>query len=349
MVSKEEEQALEEYLQGKSEVSRRYRSEATQQPAKHLDEAILAASRKAVATKPRAVPRPFASNWYVPVSLAAVLVLCIGLVFNIYQDSGHELLTTPSPPSSIGGFDQLPATSGRAETALPSRSFKQDGKVELDGLLEEEKIEVQEFRRQEDRKSNQPAFDADIAPATAPMTELEDKAMDKITPLLKESSVEIKAAKPEDIETIWRQKKKQVEDAKSPAPEALGAIGGDYPTLEKNEARKEAFLDAPGEKQGETTVADEVGFAIEEQVELEAAQMRSREIAGSKLKRSGKDDVANIPPEQWLTIINQQWQAGQKNKAEENLKRFVAAYPYFTQIWLSERLPQDINLSKYVK
>jgi len=344
MVSKEEEQVLEEYLQGKSEVSRRYRTEATQQPAKHLDETILAASRKAVATKPRAITSPFASNWYVPISLAAVLVLCVGLVFNIYQDSGHELLTAPSLPSSNGGFDQLPAASGRADTALPSRSLEHDGKGESDGLL----YEAEEFRRQEDHKSNLPAFDADIAPATTPTTELEYKTMDKITPIPEQSGVEINAAKPENIEKIWQQREKQVEETKKSAPEALGAVGG-YRALEKSEARKEAFLDVPSEIQSEATVADEVGFAIEEQMEIEDTQLRSREMVVSKLKRGGKDDVANMPPEQWLEHINKLWEQGNEEEAKESLKQFFEVYPEYPLVQIKDKLPEEIDLSEFTQ
>jgi hypothetical protein len=335
MVSKEEEQALKEYLQGKSEVSRRYHTEATQQPAKHLDEAILAASRKAVATKPRAVTSPFTSNWYVPISLAAVLVLCVGLVFNIYQDSGHELLTAPSPPSSNGGFDQLPAASGRADTVLPSRSLEHDGKGESDGLL----YEAEEFRRQEDHKSNQPGFDADIAPAIAPTNEMEDKAMDKITPIPEQSGIETNAAKPGDIEMIWQQKEKQVEETKKSAPDALGAVGG-YRASEKSEARKEVFLDAPSEIQSEAAVADETGLAIEEEIEFEDTQIQSREMVVSKLKRSGKDDVADMTPEQWLEHINTLWEKGNKSEAEESLNKFLEVYPDY---------PRENMLDTYVR
>ncbi len=352
MVSKEEEQALEEYLRGKSEVSRRYRTEATQQPAKHLDETILAASRKAVATKTRAFIGPIATNWYVPVSLAAVVVLCVGLVFNIYQDSGHKLLTTPSPPSSIDEFDQLPAASGRSDIALPSRLLEKDKKGNLDGLFyEAEEFEARELRRQEDLRSNQLAIDADIAPASAPVTELEDKAMDKITSTPEEIGVEINAAKQEDIEMIWQQKKKQVEETKKSDPEALGAVGG-YRALEKSEARKEALLDAPNEIQSEAKVvdeADEAGFAIEEQVEFEDAQVRSREMAVSKLKRGGKDDVADMTPEQWLEHIKELWEEDKRTEAEKSLKQFLELYPDYPHAQIKDKLPEEIDLSEFTQ
>jgi len=355
MVSKKEEQALEEYLRGKSEVSRRYRTEATQQPAKHLDETILAASRKAVATKTCAFIGPIATNWYVPVSLAAVVVLCVGLVFNIYQDSGHKLLTTPSPPSSIDEFDQLPAASGRSDIALPSRLLEKDKKGNLDGLFyEAEEFEARELRRQEDLRSNQLAIDADIAPASAPVTELEDKAMDKITSTPEEIGVEINAAKQEDIEMIWQQKKKQVEETKKSDPEALGAVGG-YRALEKSEARKEALLDAPNEIQSEAKVvdeadeADEAGFAIEEQVEFEDAQVRSREMVVSKLKRGGKDDVADMTPEQWLEHIKELWEEDKRTEAEKSLKQFLELYPEYPHAQIKDKLPEEIDLSVFTQ
>lgn len=101
MMDKKQDKVLEEYLQGKSGISRRYQSEATQQPAKHVDDAILAAARKSAGSKPHVIHKIYRSDWYKPVSWAAVLVICVSLVFNIYQDSDQELLTAPTPDLSV--------------------------------------------------------------------------------------------------------------------------------------------------------------------------------------------------------------------------------------------------------
>ncbi|MBM2829888.1 MAG: hypothetical protein HW411_678, partial [Gammaproteobacteria bacterium] len=52
MAEEKDDQAFKDYLQGNSELSRRYRAGEQLQPPKHLDDAIIAAAKKAAAFKP---------------------------------------------------------------------------------------------------------------------------------------------------------------------------------------------------------------------------------------------------------------------------------------------------------
>ncbi|MEE9551722.1 MAG: hypothetical protein V3V89_01635, partial [Gammaproteobacteria bacterium] len=131
MSKDKKDQVLEEYLGGNTGISRQYHAEASAQPAKHLDETILAASRKAVTAKPRLAYSPFSSNWYVPASVAAVVVLCVGLVFNAYQQDGQSLLTSPSsvdaldtPQSTVISEDSIVLPAITVEQDAAGRSFK---------------------------------------------------------------------------------------------------------------------------------------------------------------------------------------------------------------------------------
>ena len=94
---KQEDQILDKYLQGDSALSRAYGAERKAEAPSHLDKAILSAASEAVRSKPQSkvAYSPFARSWYVPASMAAVLMLCVGLVFTIYKDSGQTLLTAP--------------------------------------------------------------------------------------------------------------------------------------------------------------------------------------------------------------------------------------------------------------
>ena len=100
---KQDEQILENYLQGGSALSEAYRVEEKARPPAHLDKAILLAASEAI--KPKQLPKvaysPFARSWYVPASMAAVLTLCVGLVFTIYKDSEQTLLTAPKSEYDI--------------------------------------------------------------------------------------------------------------------------------------------------------------------------------------------------------------------------------------------------------
>ena len=97
MAEEKDDQAFKDYLRGDSGLSRRYRAGKQAQPSEHLDDAIIAAARKEAASRPRPVHSPFGGHWYVPVSLAAVLVICVSIVFTIYREHGHQLLTGPAP------------------------------------------------------------------------------------------------------------------------------------------------------------------------------------------------------------------------------------------------------------
>jgi len=71
---------IEDYLRGKSPLSRAYRSEAIEEPPRALDKVILDAARHAVHARPRMPRSPFAWHWMVPLSAAAVIMLSVGLL-----------------------------------------------------------------------------------------------------------------------------------------------------------------------------------------------------------------------------------------------------------------------------
>lgn len=78
------------------DVSRRYRELAREEPGGHLDAAILAASRRAVGSRPGGVRR-----WAGPVSIAAVLVLGIGVSLRMQMEQpGVETAMPQSIPAA---------------------------------------------------------------------------------------------------------------------------------------------------------------------------------------------------------------------------------------------------------
>jgi hypothetical protein len=79
---------FDKYLEGNSELSRLYRDAAQRQPSREVDGAILAEARRALKPRAQVISSPFASNWTVPLSLAAILVLCVGVVLFVTDESG---------------------------------------------------------------------------------------------------------------------------------------------------------------------------------------------------------------------------------------------------------------------
>lgn len=102
-----------------------YRQSANEQSPAHLDEAILAASRKAVSARPRPAA-PFSGRWQLPVSLAAVLIVTVLLV-PLLQEEPHEKekhdAATPVP-STVMPYDtdvSAPPAAMRQEVAAPKK------------------------------------------------------------------------------------------------------------------------------------------------------------------------------------------------------------------------------------
>ena len=91
----QKDQKLEQYLEGKDGLSQKYQQVSAESPPHEIDEAILASSRRAVSAKPVSVVAPFSTRWHVPLSIAAVVVLSVIVVFNI-PDYESELRYEPA-------------------------------------------------------------------------------------------------------------------------------------------------------------------------------------------------------------------------------------------------------------
>jgi len=81
-----------DYMSGDSEISRRYREESNEEPPKHLIDAtqnlieeMMDADMDMAAKKPR-------KWWYVPLSLAASFVICVGVVLSILRTSDESIV-----------------------------------------------------------------------------------------------------------------------------------------------------------------------------------------------------------------------------------------------------------------
>ena len=92
-------------IDGDDKLSRRYRDLGAEEPPRALDEAILASARRAVA--PRSTQR-----WAMPVSIAAVLVLAVGVTLRMQQEQPGIEMSAPNEYS-------VPAPSAEPSVAPP--------------------------------------------------------------------------------------------------------------------------------------------------------------------------------------------------------------------------------------
>ena len=121
---------LEEYLKGNSFISRRYRKEAMAEPSPHLDAAIIAAAKKAAENK-KTVSGPFTARWYIPLSLAAVVVISFSVVFKIYDRDEQQIFskqsgTKPEKPAMIMD-DKIEHDAGVPARIMRDESFLNGG------------------------------------------------------------------------------------------------------------------------------------------------------------------------------------------------------------------------------
>ena len=105
-------------LPGEAEMQRLYRDSARELPPPALDARILAAARRAVET-PSAYRR-FAKRWTVPLSVAAVVMLTVGVVLRLTHEGALEETTTLSAPPAAPAAPTEPMARGEVAPPAPA-------------------------------------------------------------------------------------------------------------------------------------------------------------------------------------------------------------------------------------
>ncbi len=131
-MSNDNDKELNDYLQGNSELSQRYQRDKGSGPPAHLDKLILDAAKNEI--QPRHMLR-----WTVPLSIAAVMVIGVGIVFNIYREQGQPLMTASESTVSTKARDVLKEQGemeNRQQTASPSAPAEPGrGSSEVDRVM----------------------------------------------------------------------------------------------------------------------------------------------------------------------------------------------------------------------
>ena len=333
---KQDEQNLKEYLQGDSALSKAYGAEGKQQVPEHLDKIILSAANETVRSKPQSnvAYSPFARTWYVPASMAAVLMLSVGLVFTIYKDSGQTLLTAPKSEFDIDA------------RIVPVESVKSIGQGEAESVGEKKRKD-----KYEDKIMSMDAIPEANKPVPSSFevyeseeVELEKRPARKM--LLREKVMEMDDSFQPEITGKNSPKKDTSKQALSDEP-YLPTRQDDLERREAADVKQQKQIDADvmNNKLGEMELK-----ANEEQAETGASSTPAlryiqSEESFAKGKRISKEESLEeitvdglvspagsiggemMSAEQWLNQINDLWLSGDHQGASESLNQFLATYP----------------------
>jgi hypothetical protein len=109
------------------DISRRYRELAREEPPRHLDDAIRAAARRAVHTRPAPLVVPSGrQRWYFPLAAAAIIVLAVAVTMHVEREQpGEEIVTAPAAPAPSPPEPRAEAPAEKPQSApQPERRRK---------------------------------------------------------------------------------------------------------------------------------------------------------------------------------------------------------------------------------
>lgn len=111
-------------------ISRRYRELPREEPPRHLDDAILAAARRAVHTRPAPLVVPSGrQRWYFPLAAAAIIVLAVAVTVHMEREQpAEEILSsnTVTAPAAAQEAAPPPPAAAPAAPASPRRFEMRD-------------------------------------------------------------------------------------------------------------------------------------------------------------------------------------------------------------------------------
>jgi hypothetical protein len=114
-------------------ISRRYRELPREEPPRHLDDAILAAARRAAHTRPAPLVVPSGrQRWYFPLAAAAIIVLAVAVTMHVEREQPTEDVmssaTAPAPyvaaPAAREMMREQPPAEKATRAPQPERRRK---------------------------------------------------------------------------------------------------------------------------------------------------------------------------------------------------------------------------------
>lgn len=264
-----EQEALEEFLQRRSRVSKAYRDASGEQPPAALDAAILAASRRAAGAGPRRLG--WAARWGTPLAAAAVLVLAVAVMLR-YQDEPQIAQlkapeVAPQAATRSSTQEERPIADAKREVKIPAlpeiAATPPPVSVEpgAETLAERAPAPVARERRDESALS-QAAKSAPAEPETQRAVGGGETAADYAAPAAR---LEMQTAKEREEGLAMRKQSAARQGEAPPRPETL---------IERIEAHYAQGRTEEGDRALREFCRDYPGYALPETLGRHAARLR---------------------------------------------------------------------------
>lgn len=353
-----DEDELEAFLAGGSELSRRYKESSGEQPPAHVDAAILAASRWAVgadnkrAAKSRIAPaqRRRLVQWSVPLAMAAVVVLAVTLTLTIERD--------PELDRIYQRHDAPVAETRDSEKEKEQEKEQEPAAVAVAPAVSEEKpaLETKKIAVSAPRKAIEPQAPAEQKSPATTATELAGRATPPPGAVVGDSDagkVEADASAlmadmaspqplPEERAAPSLAKRQRSDDTASAVGSVAQTEGVPPPA-----SQSENLAADPADT--EPLVVEELA-PEREVVAFDEQEAASRIAAEPEYSGAPPEQAALAPsppqrdPAQWLADIEEQLDQGNVELARAAIKKFRSRYPdYELPERLAELLPEPIN------
>ncbi|HTG96851.1 MAG TPA: hypothetical protein VL982_05335 [Burkholderiales bacterium] len=144
-------------------ILRRYRELPREEPPRHLDDAILAAARRAVHTRPAPLVVPTGrQRWYFPLAAAAIIVLAVAVTMHMEREQpAEEVMSSATAPAAAA-----PAVVPSAREMMRNETAAQPERPKAERKRKTESTDSRELRDQ--RSDAAPPSELQKAPQPAP-------------------------------------------------------------------------------------------------------------------------------------------------------------------------------------
>ncbi len=143
MAQRTDDKRLDEYLRGDSPLTRAYRDLGREEPSSSLDARILAQARGE-----KAAPRGGKPRWLMPLSLAATVVLSVGIVLLMTRQGVTPLPTETAPAVEAPAPSATPAPAPKVAPKETPRFEARDVAIPLKQKTPEQWLaDIEELRK----------------------------------------------------------------------------------------------------------------------------------------------------------------------------------------------------------